>query len=139
MLLCFSWSIVDLQGCGVAQPLRRVRRFVTPWPVARQASLPFTTSRSLLRLVSVLILYLVGRVPESKCAEGSPKVCNQPAPACTTHLCVNRIKDTAISKFRVILSSPRGQKRPVCRGLGAHREPPHPLLLEPPTQSRERD
>ena len=34
------------------QSLSRVRRFVTPWPAARQASLSITNSRSLLKLMS---------------------------------------------------------------------------------------
>ena len=80
-----------------------------------------------------------GRVPEGKCAEGPTEVHQQPAPACTTHLRVNRIEGTSVSKFRVIPSSPHSQKRPLCRGLGAHREPPRPLFLEPPSQSRGRE
>ena len=80
-----------------------------------------------------------GRVPEGRCAEGSTEVHNQPAPTCTTHLHVNRTKGASVSNFRVIPSSPHSQKRPLCRGLGAHREPPRPLFLEPPTQSRERE
>ena len=35
------------------QLLSRVRLFVTPWTAARQASLSFTTSRSLLKLMSI--------------------------------------------------------------------------------------
>ena len=35
------------------QSLSRVRLFATPWTAARQASLSFTISRSLLRLVSI--------------------------------------------------------------------------------------
>ena len=37
----------------VVQSLSRVRLCVTPWTAARQASLSFTTSQSLLKLVSV--------------------------------------------------------------------------------------
>ena len=37
----------------VAQALSRVRLFVTPWTVARHASLSFTISQSLLRLTSI--------------------------------------------------------------------------------------
>ena len=41
-------------GGGVTvQSLSRVRLFVTPWTAAGQASLSFTTSRSLLKLMSV--------------------------------------------------------------------------------------
>ena len=37
----------------VGQPLSRVRLFVTPWTAARQASLSFTISWSLLKLISI--------------------------------------------------------------------------------------
>ena len=36
----------------IVQPLSRVQLFVTPWMAARQASLSFTTSWSLLKLMS---------------------------------------------------------------------------------------
>ena len=36
----------------VVQLLSRVQLFATPWTAARQASLPFTISRSLLKLMS---------------------------------------------------------------------------------------
>ena len=35
------------------QSLSHVQLFVTPWTVARQASLPFTISQSLLKLMSI--------------------------------------------------------------------------------------
>ena len=35
------------------QSLSRVRLFVTPWTAARQASLPITSSQSLLKLMSI--------------------------------------------------------------------------------------
>ena len=35
------------------RPLSRVRHFATPWTAARQASLSFTISQSLLKLVSI--------------------------------------------------------------------------------------
>ena len=38
---------------AVVQPLSHVRLFVTPWTVACQASLSFTISQSLLKLMSV--------------------------------------------------------------------------------------
>ena len=41
------WTLV------VVQSLSRVRLSVTPWTAARQASLSFTSSHSLLRLVSI--------------------------------------------------------------------------------------
>ena len=37
----------------VVQSLSRVQLFVTPWTVARQASLSFTISQGLLRLMSI--------------------------------------------------------------------------------------
>ena len=41
------------QGAVVVQLLSRVRLLVTPWAVARQASLSFTVSWSLLKLMSI--------------------------------------------------------------------------------------
>ena len=44
----------DLGLCsGVVQPLRCVRLFATPWTTEHQASLSFTISRSLLKLMSI--------------------------------------------------------------------------------------
>ena len=40
----------------VVQSLSRVWLFVTPWTAARQASLSFNISRSLLKLVSILLV-----------------------------------------------------------------------------------
>ena len=37
----------------VVQPLSRVRLFVTPWTAARQASLSYTISQNLLKLMSI--------------------------------------------------------------------------------------
>ena len=45
MLKTFQFSSV--------QSLRRVQLFVTPWTAPHQASLPFTTSQSLLKLMSI--------------------------------------------------------------------------------------
>ena len=42
-----------LQSSSVVQSLSRVRHLVTPWTVARQASLSFTISQSLLQLMSI--------------------------------------------------------------------------------------
>ena len=39
--------------CIVVQSLSRVRLFATPWSTARQASLFFTISRSMLKLMSI--------------------------------------------------------------------------------------
>ena len=38
---------------GIVQSLSRVRLFVTPWTAALQASLSFTISQSLLKLMSI--------------------------------------------------------------------------------------
>ena len=46
---------VQLQVVFV-QSLSRVQLFATPWTEARQASLSFTISRSLLRLVSIELM-----------------------------------------------------------------------------------
>ena len=47
-------SLITLRNIFiVVQLLSRVRLFVTPWTAARQASLSFTLSQSLLRLVSI--------------------------------------------------------------------------------------
>ena len=40
------------------QSLSRVRLFATPWPAARQASLSITNSRSLLKLMSIVLVML---------------------------------------------------------------------------------
>ena len=46
---------MDLENLAdvVIQLLRHVRLFVTPWPAATQASLSFTISQSLLKLMSI--------------------------------------------------------------------------------------
>ena len=44
--------LIPIPGVAV-QSLRRVCLFVTPWTAARQASLSFTISRSLLQLISI--------------------------------------------------------------------------------------
>ena len=57
----FNWSInIDLQCCVscdsvsvVDQSPSRVQLFVTPWTAAHQASLSFTVSQSLLKLMSI--------------------------------------------------------------------------------------
>ena len=45
--LCSCFDVSSVQS------LSRVRLFVTPWTAARQASLSITSSRSLLKLVSI--------------------------------------------------------------------------------------
>jgi len=61
-LLCSSsWESLNYRGSGSlglwvfssVQLLSRVRLFATPWTAARQASLPITNSRSLLKLMSI--------------------------------------------------------------------------------------
>ena len=46
----FTTVIIIVQSCS------RVRLFVTPWTEARQASLSFTISRSLLKLMSIKLV-----------------------------------------------------------------------------------
>ena len=54
------WWLFRLQtprtGCGVSQSLSCVRLFATPWTAACQASLSFTISRSLLKLISIELM-----------------------------------------------------------------------------------
>ena len=55
-LLCFPQACTDfshLYQCRPVQSLSHVRLFVTPWIVARQASLSITNSRSLLKLMPI--------------------------------------------------------------------------------------
>ena len=54
----FNWRLVTLQYESttfktIIQLLSHVRLFVTPWTAARQASLSFTVSQSLLKLMSI--------------------------------------------------------------------------------------
>ena len=49
---------MDFQHCVVVQSLSHVHLFVTPWTVACQASLSFTTSWSLLRFMSIELVTL---------------------------------------------------------------------------------
>ena len=51
-----KWRIRNKMGhilCVVVQPLSHARLLVTPWTAALQASLSFTISRSLLKLMSI--------------------------------------------------------------------------------------
>ena len=57
---CISFTRLERRGCQryalpccILQSLSRVRLFATPWPAARQASLSFTISQSLLKLTSM--------------------------------------------------------------------------------------
>ena len=47
------WPVQSLEPLVAVQSLSHVRLFVTPWAAARQASLSFTISRSLLKLRSI--------------------------------------------------------------------------------------
>ena len=49
----FSQYVSDNQGVSSVQSLSRVWLFVTPWTVARQASLSITNSQSLHKLMSI--------------------------------------------------------------------------------------
>ena len=53
LLLPPSTSDIGLQMPVVVQSLSRVQLFVTPWTAAHQASLSFTISQSLFRLMSI--------------------------------------------------------------------------------------
>ena len=50
---CFSKVTIWHSNSIVVQSLSRVQLFATPWTAAPQASLPFTISRSLLKLMSI--------------------------------------------------------------------------------------
>ena len=47
------WSFAWASHCSSVQWLSHVQLFVTPWTIARQASLSITNSRSLLKLMSI--------------------------------------------------------------------------------------
>ena len=63
-------------GFVVVQSLSRVRLFVTSWTAARQASLSFTISWSVLKLISIESVmssnYLSSVVPFSSCLQSFP-------------------------------------------------------------------
>ena len=58
------------------QPLSHVQLFATPWAAARQASLSFTNSRSLLKLMSIALVmpsnHLILCCPFSSCLQSFP-------------------------------------------------------------------
>ena len=54
----FPWCAGDVHWLVVVQSLSRVHLFVTPWTAARQASLSFTISRSLFKLMSIELVML---------------------------------------------------------------------------------
>ena len=49
----YHWFLPWILYCGVVQLLSHVRLFVTPWAAACQASLSFTISQSLLKLMPI--------------------------------------------------------------------------------------
>ena len=51
--LWWTWKLLAILNVIVIQLLSYVRLFVTPWTAVHQASLPFTISQSLLKLVSI--------------------------------------------------------------------------------------
>ena len=53
LLLSRQENLIDLLTSVVVQSLSRVRLFATPWMTAHQASLSFTISQSLLKLMSI--------------------------------------------------------------------------------------
>ena len=69
-----EWPSVQFSS---VQSLSHVRRFVTPWTAARQASLSITNSQSLLKLMSIKLvmpsshLILFSSCPQSLPASGS--------------------------------------------------------------------
>ena len=70
--LCLWLSYLYL----VVQSLSLVQLFVTPWTITHQASLSFTISQSLLKLVSIELVmpsnHLISVVPFSSCLQSFP-------------------------------------------------------------------
>ena len=62
----------SIDSCFVVQSLGRVRLFVTPWTAARQASLSFTVSWSLLKLKSIQLV----TVAAAKSLQLCPTLCD---------------------------------------------------------------
>ena len=60
LLTCGARSLLVFEGHlrRVVQSLSRAQLFVTTWTAAHQASLPFTISRSLLKLMSIELMML---------------------------------------------------------------------------------
>ena len=62
--------------CRFVHSLRCVRFYATPWTVARQASLSFTISQSLLKLMSIELVmpsnHLIPFAPFSSCPQSFP-------------------------------------------------------------------
>ena len=53
VLCCFSWEVQGWNQTSCVQSLSCIQFFVTPWTAAHQASLSFTVSQSLLKLLSI--------------------------------------------------------------------------------------
>ena len=75
-----SWmekSLYNKHYFIVVQSLRHVRLFVTPWTAAHQASLSFTISQSLLKLMSFESVmpsnHLILVIPFSSCPQSFPE------------------------------------------------------------------
>ena len=66
-----SW-VAEGGSTATAQPLSRVRSFATPWAAARQASLSFSVSRSVFRLVSIVWGYRKPNKFNKTASEQSP-------------------------------------------------------------------
>ena len=71
-----QWSLGDTTIVDVVQLLSHVQLFATPWTAARQASLSFTISQSLLKLRSIESVmpsnHLVFYRPLSSCLQSFP-------------------------------------------------------------------
>ena len=76
ILETFHLLSLSVPLCLVVQSLSRVQLFVTAWTAARQASLSFTISRSLLKLMSVELVMPFDRfilcAPFSFCPQSFP-------------------------------------------------------------------
>ena len=79
VLTQISLSLVEGQGAGqrvIVQSLRRVRLFATPWTAPHQASLSFTLSQSLLKLMPIELAmppnHLILCHPLSSCPPSFP-------------------------------------------------------------------
>jgi len=75
-MYCLKYIDSVLSFVVVVQSLSLVQFFVTPWIAARQASLSFTISRSLLKLMSIELVmpsnHLILCRPFSSCPQFSP-------------------------------------------------------------------
>ena len=67
-----SWDPSMSESVVVVQLLSHVCLFVTPWTAAHQASLSFTISQSLLKLMSIESMMPSSVVPFSSCPQSLP-------------------------------------------------------------------